>query len=99
MPPPEPRPSDAFLMRLDTIAARLEETVARLAEFVRKDVYDADQRGLGREIREIRNDIEELQRARRDDQSWRRSTSVTIAIAGIGWLLTIVIAVATLVVR
>lgn len=98
------------------LVRRLEEAVAGIREltmkveqgYVRKDVYDAEQRSMSRvtsaiEVNVIKLEREADERDRRlqeekadkdrADTAFRRQVAVAGIVAGVGWLVTIVIAV------
>lgn len=96
----EPPTLGELVRQLETVARQLQDITLQLrTDFVRKETYELTERSRDREFRELRGDIEELKTARAGDQSWRRQMSLTLAIAVIGWLLTIALAVATLMAR
>ncbi|HEY9408296.1 MAG TPA: hypothetical protein VIP77_01835 [Jiangellaceae bacterium] len=75
------------IRRLADITVQLTDITQQLrTDFVRKETYEARSAATRVELDNIAGDITELKK----DQAWRRSTSVAVAIAGIGWFLTIV---------
>lgn len=76
--------------RQDRTEADLSAVKAQQANFVTQREYD-------REMRDVKDDVTDLQEAREDDKSWRRSAGLAIALAAIGWVLTIGLAVLALV--
>ncbi|MFE6645653.1 hypothetical protein ACFVJS_03760 [Nocardioides sp. NPDC057772] len=87
-----------LVRRLADITTQLTDITIQLRnDFVRKETYDAHREVTRVELDEIKGDIVDLKRKNETDQSWRRSTSVAVAIAVIGWVLTIALAIAALV--
>lgn len=83
-----------LVRRLADITTQLSGISQQLrTDFVRKETYDAHREADRAALAEVRADVAEMKTGRGDDQKWRRSMSLTIAVAGIGWLLTIVLAV------
>lgn len=79
--------------RLDAVTSRLDRTVDRMdSEFVRKETYAAERHADKAEVAEARKDIDEIKNERSDNQKWRRTASLTLAVAAVGWLVTIVVA-------
>lgn len=79
--------------RLDAVTSRLDRTIDRMdSEFVRKETYVAQQDAIKAEVAEARKDISEIKAERSDNQKWRRTASLTLAVAVVGWLVTIVVA-------
>ena len=75
------------IRRLADITVQLTDITTQLrTDFVRKETYNAHRDATKAAFDNINDDITELKK----DQAWRRSTSVAVAIAGIGWFLTIV---------
>lgn len=80
-----------LIRRLADITAQLGGISNQLrTDFVRKETYEAHRDLTHAHLKEARDDITELKNQRATDQNWRRSMSLTTAIAGVGWLLTIV---------
>lgn len=86
--------------RLTDAIGRLERTVDRMdSKFVPRETYDRDRDATKAELDHIRGDIADLEGEQRDSEKWRRSALLTVAVAAVGWLLTIiglVVAVAAL---
>lgn len=86
--------------RLTDAIGRLERTVDRMdSKFVPREMYERDRDATKAEFVDIRGDVAEVKAEQRDSEKWRRSTSLTVAIAAGGWLLTLiglVVAVAAL---
>ncbi|HKY59218.1 MAG TPA: hypothetical protein VJL80_14370 [Aeromicrobium sp.] len=61
-------------------------------DFVRKETYNAHRDASKAEIDNVRDDVTDLKTDRSNDAKWRRTVSLTLAVAAVGWLVTIVIA-------
>lgn len=94
MPPPsEPSPHELMRM-LEAISREMRDVVQRLDRvvrdagetYVRKDVYDARHKAL-------REDVEELKQQRQGDTAFRRQMWLALAIAAIGNMIAIALAV------
>lgn len=77
---------------------RRMEDVTRANQQLGRDFRDLanklEQRYTTREVLDYRlkplaDDVAELQKAREADTSWRRSASLYLSIAAVGWILTI----------
>jgi len=86
--------------RLDDVVARLVEMAKRLENdrvlaaqtFVVRVAYDSDQRRIDDKFAAQGRDIADIEQARKEDQGWRRQSSLTLAVAAVGWLVTIALA-------
>ena len=88
--PDEPTVGE-LVRRFAEIASRLDRITDRLeSEFVRKETYGAHRDATKAEVAEARKDIEEIKSQRSDDAKWRRTAAITLAVAAVGWLLTII---------
>lgn len=88
--PDEPTVGE-LVRRFAEIASRLDRITDRLeSEFVRKEVYEAHLTAMKAEVTEARKDIEEIKGQRSDDQKWRRTAGLAVAVGAVGWLLTII---------
>lgn len=88
--PDEPTVGE-LVRRFADIASRLDRITDRLeSEFVRKETYDAHRDATKAQITEARKDIADIETARSEDAKWRRTAAITLAVAAVGWLLTIV---------
>lgn len=88
--PDEPTVGE-LVRRFAEIASRLDRITDRLeSEFVRKETYSAHRDAHKAELKEARDDIEEIKKERSDNAKWRRTAGITLAVAAGGWLLTIV---------
>lgn len=82
-----------LVRRLAEIASQLSDITNQLrTDFVRKETYDAHRDATKAALDNVRGDITELKTDRSDDAKWRRTASLTLAVAATGWLVTIVIA-------
>lgn len=89
-----------LVRRLADITTQLSGISQQLrTDFVRKETYDAHREASRAELAEARSDIAEMKQARSEDTKWRRTASLSIALGSIGWLVTIVIAVVTIVLK
>ena len=80
-----------LIRRLADITAQLAGISNQLrTDFVRKETFDEIRRGDRAVIASIREDIADMKTERSDDQKWRRTASITVAVAAVGWLLTII---------
>lgn len=80
-----------LIRRLADITAQLAGISNQLrTDFVRKETFDEIRRGDRAVIASIREDITDMKTERSDDQKWRRTASITVAVAAVGWLLTII---------
>lgn len=89
-----------IVRRLDDIARRLDQTVHTLEEgYVRKDLYQANRTADDRRMDETERDLATAENARRDkdkaDAAFRRQAALGFALAGIGWLVTMALAITT----
>jgi cell division protein FtsX len=84
---------DDVVARLMDMAKRLEnDRVAAAQTFVVRVAYDSDQRRIEDKFATIGRDISDIEQARKDDQGWRRQSSLTLAVAVVGWLVTVALA-------
>jgi len=90
--------------RLDGVAQQITNLVEKIdvdrrrdAEtYVNKDSYREYQRLVEATFKAHAGDIEDLNESRKEDARWRRTASLTLAVAAAGWLVTIALFVATL---
>jgi len=90
--------------RLDEVAQQITNLVTKIDNDRRRDVDTYVNRETNREYQRLveatfqahARDIADLEDARKDDARWRRTASLTLAVAAAGWLVTIVLFVATL---
>jgi len=90
--------------RLDGVAQQITNLVEKIdmdrrrdAEtYVNKDSYREYQRLVEATFKAHAGDIEDLNEGRKEDARWRRTASLTLAVAAAGWLVTIALFVATL---
>lgn len=76
---------------LGEVVRRLADITTQLAaishqlrtDFVRKEVYEVQMAG-------VRKDVSDIETARSDDQKWRRTAGLAVAVGAVGWLLTII---------
>ncbi|MGH3478403.1 MAG: hypothetical protein ACRDQD_16385 [Nocardioidaceae bacterium] len=61
-------------------------------DFVRKETYNAHRDANKAAIDTVRDDVAGLKKERDDNAKWRRTASLTLAVAAVGWLVTIVVA-------
>lgn len=79
--------------RLDQLAVKFEQAQARAEDrYVTKEFYSA-------EMREVRKDVYTLEEARKTDQGWRRQASFQTAVTAISLLVTITLALVTILTR
>jgi len=84
---------DDVVSRLADMARRFEsDRVSAAQTFVVRIAYDADQRRIDDKFSAHARDIADIEQARKDDQGWRRQSSMTLAIAVVGWLVTVALA-------
>ena len=80
-----------LVRRLADITTQLSAISTQLrTDFVRKETFDEIRKADRAAFEAIRGDIRDLETDRADDQKWRRTASVTVAVAAVGWLLTII---------
>lgn len=98
---PDDGPTLGELVRqLQSITTQLTDITTQLrTDFVRKDTYAEIKKAQDKEFRELNKDVQAMWDARRQDQSWKRQASMGVAIAVIGWLITIALFVITLATR
>ena len=104
----EPTPTE-LVRRLEEAVAAIRDLTNKLEQgYVRKDVWEAEQRSVNRQTAAIEVNLVKLEREaderakrhqdekaekERADTAFRRQVAVAGIVAGVGWLVTIVIAV------
>lgn len=79
--------------RLSDITTQLSAITNQLrTDFVRADVYEAHQSATKDDIKDVRDAVVRIEAKREEDQKWRRTASLTVALAFVGWLVTIALA-------
>lgn len=94
----EPPTTSEMLRVMQSVIDSQKDVVSELKDlrgeigrtYVPRGEWVEARKGDGRRMTTMEQDIEDLQKSREGDQSWRRSASLTIAVAAIGWLLTII---------
>lgn len=93
--------------RLEGIASQMTALTSRLDSdrlaaaqtFVHRETYQSDQRLVDALFTTIRRDVTELEEARKTEDRWRRQSSFTLAVAVVNSLITIALAIITIVSR
>jgi hypothetical protein len=90
--------------RLDGVAQQITNLVNKMDADRRRDAdtyvnrgeYAEYQKRVESQIDDHSKDIDAINEARKDDARWRRTASLTLAVAAAGWVVTIALFVATL---
>jgi len=102
----EPTPGE-ITRWLENLQRQITDVLAKVVEdrrhaddvYMRRDVYNSDQRGDALGLAEVQRDVDDLKRHRETDALWRRQIMLAVAVLAITSLVTVAIAVSNYLAR
>lgn len=90
--------------RLEDIAKQMAGLLAEIKgerahverTYLPRETYNAEKELLKASVATVAGDVADINEARKDDARWRRTASLTLAVAAAGWLVTIALFIATI---